>query len=258
MKDFRQERFVAAPSAAHLAGEWPSQKSISAAWLPPLPSDVDGPLDGVLNRPRPSRHRWYLARGKRALDVAFVLLTAPISLSIILLAALALWLEGGKPFYRQDRLGKNGKVFSMWKLRTMVPGAEDQLSDYLERDPALKHEWETTQKLRRDPRVTRLGSMLRATSIDELPQLWNVLLGHMSLVGPRPMMPDQLAIYGNPAAYFAVRPGITGIWQVAGRNRNVFAYRETADAEYFASVSLFGDLVLLFRTAGAVLRRTGC
>lgn len=176
----------------------------------------------------------------------------------MLVFALLLWIEGGGPFYRQARLGRDGKVFFMLKLRSMVRNADAKLETLLESDPVLRAEWDTTQKLRYDPRVTRIGAFLRRTSLDELPQLWNVLTGEMSLVGPRPMMPDQLALYGDPSDYFAMRPGITGPWQVSTRNASSFAYRKTIDTTYRNTVSLVSDLGLLFRTVGVVLRGTGC
>ena len=201
---------------------------------------------------------WYRAVGKRAFDIVFVIATLPISVPLILFLALALWIEGGVPFYRQARLGKDGKVYSILKLRTMVCNADACLAEYLENDAALREEWDTTQKLKNDPRITRVGAFLRATSVDELPQLWNVLKGEMSLVGPRPMMPDQLPLYGDAQAYFALRPGITGIWQVSDRNESPFAQRAKADDEYFHSVSLWTDIVLMVRTVRAVTHRTGC
>lgn len=213
--------------------------------------------DDPFDTPGPLPHAWYRAAGKRGFDIAFVIATLPISVVIILGCAVALWLEGGHPFFRQDRLGKGGKVFSILKLRTMVRDADEQLAQYLESDPDLKAEWTRTQKLKNDPRITRTGALLRATSLDELPQLWNVLIGQMSLVGPRPMMPDQLPLYGDQRAYFALQPGITGLWQVSARNEHQFSYRAKIDHQYFHRVSLWQDIGLLFRTVGVVVRKTG-
>ncbi|MFV0513652.1 MAG: sugar transferase [Jhaorihella sp.] len=207
--------------------------------------------------PQPLPRGLYGAAGKRILDILLVLVSLPISLIVVAVAALALWAEGGQPFYRQQRLGRGGKLFSIWKLRTMVRDADTHLASYLDADPKLRREWDSTQKLRHDPRITRIGGILRATSLDELPQLWNVLKGDMSLVGPRPMMPEQLAIYGDAAPYFALRPGITGIWQVSARNDEAFACRARLDAVYCATLSLCGDLALIVRTVGVVIRRTG-
>lgn len=200
---------------------------------------------------------WYQRHGKRLLDLAFVILTLPVSLPIIAICALALWIEGGQPFYWQDRLGAGGRTFRFVKLRTMSRNAEQELERHLQNDPALRAEWDETQKLKNDPRITKVGSILRATSLDELPQMWNVLIGEMSIVGPRPMMPDQLPLYVNPRPYFAMRPGITGEWQVSDRNESSFAHRSTVDARYCARLSLATDLNILYRTIGVVLRRTG-
>ncbi|WP_306152688.1 sugar transferase [Roseovarius sp. MMSF_3281] len=202
-------------------------------------------------------HRLYRDHGKRFLDVAFVLATLPITLPITLICAFALWIEGGQPFYRQDRLGARGKTFSILKLRTMSRNAEQDLKDLLAKDDTLRREWETTQKLKNDPRITRVGAFLRSTSLDELPQFLNVMKGDMSVVGPRPMMPNQLSLYPNPAAYFALRPGVTGAWQISDRNENSFAFRATVDARYDAALSFFGDLKIIAKTVGVVLRRTG-
>ncbi|TMM49299.1 sugar transferase [Sulfitobacter sabulilitoris] len=206
-----------------------------------------------------TRHRkgWYRFTGKQALDVMLVILSLPVSLPLIALCAVALWIEGGNPFYVQNRLGQSGRVFSILKLRTMTRDADAVLAEYLANDPELQREWAQTQKLKNDPRITPVGRLLRSTSIDELPQLFNVLKGDMSLVGPRPMMPDQLSIYGDPRAYFALKPGLTGIWQVSARNEQHFSYRREADAVYHQTVSFFRDLVILFKTVGVVLRRTG-
>ncbi|GAB5433794.1 MAG: hypothetical protein EpisKO_31640 [Epibacterium sp.] len=202
-------------------------------------------------------HGGYAAFGKRALDIGLVLLALPIALPLLLACVVALWFESGSPFYRQKRLGKDGRVFSMLKLRTMVPDAEALLQWHLARDPELRREWERDQKIKDDPRVTRLGRMMRVTSLDELPQLWNVLIGDMSLVGARPMMVDQLSIYGKADAYFALRPGITGPWQVGERNETSFADRARIDEAYCRNLSFKEDLNILFRTLGVVLRSTG-
>lgn len=201
----------------------------------------------------------YLYRhlGKRLMDVLFVLLTLPFSLTLIGICALALWREGGSPFYTQKRLGQNGKEFSILKLRTMVRDADKVLEAYLASDPELRQEWDALQKLRHDPRVTPVGRFLRMTSLDELPQLFNVLRGDMSLVGPRPMMPDQLAMYGEPKHYFALKPGITGLWQVSARNTAAFTYRNEVDGAYERSLTLNLDMTILFKTIGVVLRPTG-
>ena len=206
---------------------------------------------------RPGQPGFYAKFGKRALDVALVLLSAPITVPLVLLFAALLWATGGKPFYFQKRLGKDQNVFEIVKLRSMVLDADRRLEECLETDPKIRAEWDTKQKLENDPRITRLGRFLRATSMDELPQLFNVLRGDMSLVGPRPMMLDQLEKYGNPRSYFALRPGITGVWQVSGRNETAFAYRNVLDAKYRATLTFVQDVALLWKTVGVVLKRTG-
>ncbi len=195
--------------------------------------------------------------GKRALDVTLVVLTLPLALPLVALFSVLLWIEGGNPFYRQKRVGRHGTEFSMLKLRTMVQDADAKLAEVLDNDPKMRDEWETTQKLKKDPRITPMGALLRATSLDELPQLWNVLKGEMSLVGPRPMMPEQVSAYGDTRYYYSLTPGLTGPWQVSERNESSFAYRRTVDASYFREMSCASDLSLMFRTVGVVLRRTG-
>lgn len=199
----------------------------------------------------------YGTLGKRVLDLLLVALALPVALPIILISALCLWLESGLPFYSQDRLGQHGKRFRIFKLRTMVRDADAMLQRCLDEDPELKREWDTTQKLKNDPRITRVGRILRMTSLDELPQLWNVMTGEMSLVGPRPMLPEQLPLYGDASAYFAVKPGITGIWQVSTRNESSFASRAKADADYLRAMGVQLDLFLIWRTVGVVARGTG-
>jgi lipopolysaccharide/colanic/teichoic acid biosynthesis glycosyltransferase len=209
-------------------------------------------------RSAPPRRSAYRAGGKRALETLLIVLSLPFFVPIVLLCVVALWIEGGNPFYRQDRLGRNGKRFSILKLRTMVRDADAVLEDYLSRNPEMRREWDEKQKIINDPRVTRVGGLLRATSLDELPQLWNVFTGDMSLIGPRPMMPDQLSMYGDPAHYFALRPGVTGLWQISARNGNRFSFRNEVDAEYDKTLSITGDIAIIFKTVGVMLRRTGC
>lgn len=193
---------------------------------------------------------------KRVLDVFLVITSLPVTIPMILVFALGNIVTGNAPFYSQPRLGRNGKVFRMWKLRTMVADADAALVDILAKDAALRFEWETTQKLRDDPRITAMGRFLRMSSMDELPQLFNVLKGDMSLVGPRPMMPSQRALYPGDA-YFRLRPGLTGPWQVQERNGCCFASRARYDAEYEAEVTLASDIRLIARTFFAVVRGTG-
>ena len=199
----------------------------------------------------------YARFGKRALDLFVILVALPAVVLVVGICALALWIEGGQPFYRQERLGRNGKRFQIFKLRTMVRDADEKMAALLASDPELRAEWNTTQKLKKDPRITRIGGMLRRTSLDELPQLWNVVRGEMSLIGPRPMLPEQLPLYGNHAYYYDLEPGITGIWQVSARNESSFAHRFETDAQYHQELSLSLDLKLLLKTVGVVFRGTG-
>jgi lipopolysaccharide/colanic/teichoic acid biosynthesis glycosyltransferase len=206
---------------------------------------------------KPVAPKGYRAWGKRALDVSLVTLSLPVVLPVVAMCALALWVESGAPFYSQDRLGLMGRRFRIFKLRTMVRNADEMLERCLEADPALRAEWNETQKLKNDPRITRVGALLRKTSLDELPQLLNVLRGDMSLVGPRPMMPEQLPLYGDPSAYFALRPGLTGSWQISARNTQSFATRAVFDASYLGALSLRRDVAIICRTFGVVMKRTG-
>ncbi|MGB7263231.1 MAG: sugar transferase [Albidovulum sp.] len=202
----------------------------------------------------------YQAFGKRAFDVTMVILAAPAALLILSVVLIVTWICGGTPLYGQSRIGRDGNVFRCWKVRTMVRDADAVLARVLHSDPALAEEWLHSQKLSNDPRITRLGRFLRRTSIDELPQLWNVLCGDMSLVGPRPFMTEQQGLYrfGRPDAdYYQMRPGITGLWQVGRRNRASFAERADYDEAYFQTLSLGTDMQILLRTIGVVCRATG-
>lgn len=194
---------------------------------------------------------------KRVLDFVVVVLAAPFVLPIILVLAVLVARDGHSPFYRQDRVGKGGRIFSMWKLRSMTPNAKDSLAQYLRSNPAARQEWEETQKLKDDPRITSFGRLLRRTSMDELPQLWNVFVGDMSLVGPRPMMTEQRDLYPG-TAYYSLRPGLTGYWQVSKRNESSFAARASFDTRYFNEQKLSTDIDVLSKTVGVVLRGTGC
>lgn len=193
---------------------------------------------------------------KQVLDIAFVILAAPFVLPVVALMALLVARDGSSPFFVQRRVGRNGEVFNLLKMRTMIPDAEAKLEAYLNANPEARAEWDSTQKLKEDVRITKVGKFLRKSSLDELPQLWNVLRGDMSLVGPRPMMEDQKPLYPG-SAYYALRPGITGLWQISDRNESTFAARAEFDADYFNSLSLKTDLSILARTVSVVLRCTG-
>jgi Undecaprenyl-phosphate galactose phosphotransferase WbaP len=164
----------------------------------------------------------------------------------------------GRVFYRQKRLGKHGKEFTMLKFRTMHLDADRVLKAELERNPEMKKEWERYQKLKNDPRITSVGKYLRKFSLDELPQLWNVARGEMSLVGPRPIMMDQQEMYGQTInEYLQVRPGMTGLWQVSGRNGTSFARRAELDDEYIQRWSVWLDIYILLKTGKVVFWRNG-
>jgi lipopolysaccharide/colanic/teichoic acid biosynthesis glycosyltransferase len=208
---------------------------------------------------RAERADWYRAWGKRSFDVVGALV-ALIALSPVILAlALVVALDGGRPLFFQRRVGRDGVLFPCCKIRSMRRDADVVLKRILAEDPEARAEWERDHKLANDPRVTRFGAFLRATSLDELPQLGNVLLGQMSLVGPRPVIEDEMARYGAYAAeYKKVRPGLTGLWQVSGRNALSYEARVALDVRYVRTQSLWLDLSILARTACAVLGRTGC
>lgn len=193
---------------------------------------------------------------KRALDVFLICLAAPFVVPIVLILAALVALDGHNPFYHQPRIGRGGRIFTMWKLRTMVPDADGRLAHFLDENAAARHEWDCTQKLKHDPRITRFGCFLRKASLDELPQLWNVLRGDMSLVGPRPMMPQQQPLYPG-TAYYRLRPGLTCLWQISDRNACSFAARADFDTRYERILSLRTDLAILFATVAVVLRGTG-
>ena len=198
----------------------------------------------------------YRAGFKRVFDVCASVMATPVLIPVMALLALIITLGGGKPFYKQSRVGLNGHIYTMWKLRTMVADADAALATHLANDPAARAEWNRTQKLKNDPRITRVGRILRKTSLDELPQLLNVVRGEMSLVGPRPMLPEQQAMYPG-TAYYNLLPGITGPWQISERNEAEFADRARYDTGYHYNLSFWGDLKMLFATIAVVTRATG-
>ena len=219
--------------------------------------DVGG-LKGLIDSETPGRRRPTVYRYgiKRFLDIVLVLLALVPALTILVPLMAIIALDGRSPIYVQKRLGRHGRVFHMFKLRSMVAGADQLLDNYLDRNEAARVEWELTQKLKCDPRITVFGSFIRKTSLDELPQLFNVLFGQMSIVGPRPMMVEQRNLYPG-AAYFEMRPGITGFWQVSERNETSFAERAGFDNAYFRQMSFGTDLRVIARTVGVVLKATG-
>ena len=186
---------------------------------------------------------------KRGLDLLIVLLSSIFSLPIGLLIIILIKIDSSGPvIYKQKRVGKRGKEFEMWKFRTMVNNAQQELTRYLEENPQMAIEWAVNQKLKDDPRITRVGKWLRKLSLDELPQLWNVFKGEMSLVGPRPFMPEQDEHYGEILdLYECVPPGITGLWQVSGRNTTTYEKRVALDGYYVKNWSVWLDIYILVR-----------
>jgi undecaprenyl-phosphate galactose phosphotransferase len=165
---------------------------------------------------------------------------------------------GPKAIFGHVRVGRDGNTFRCLKFRTMVPNADEVLARVLAEDPEAREEWERNFKLKDDPRVTQIGAFLRSTSLDELPQLWNVLKGEMSVVGPRPVIEEELARYGDQLRYYLeARPGITGLWQVSGRNDTGYEDRVALDSWYVRNWSLWYDVVILVRTIAVVLKRKG-
>ncbi|HLO31317.1 MAG TPA: undecaprenyl-phosphate galactose phosphotransferase WbaP, partial [Anaerolineales bacterium] len=191
---------------------------------------------------------------KRLIDLVGSFLGLLVLAPLMGLVAVGIMIDSpGRIFYRQMRMGRDGRTFKLLKFRTMHIGAGQILADALARDPALKVEWDQYQKLKKDPRITRLGKFLRKFSLDELPQLWNIVRGEMSLVGPRPILPDQRDMYGDAfECYVQVTPGMTGLWQVSGRNQTTFVRRAELDHEYIQSWSFWLDIFILFKTIKVV------
>jgi Undecaprenyl-phosphate galactose phosphotransferase WbaP len=193
---------------------------------------------------------------KRILDLVIIFSSFVFLLPFFLLIGLAIKLDSSGPIiYGQRRIGRGNKHFTAWKFRTMVTNADVVLQEYLNRRPELKEEWKQNHKLHHDPRITKVGKILRRASLDELPQLWNVLQGEMSLVGPRPIVDNEVMKYGTSfALYCKVRPGMSGLWQVSGRSRIGYARRVQLDEYYVRNWSVWLDLYVLARTIGAIWR----
>jgi Undecaprenyl-phosphate galactose phosphotransferase WbaP len=202
--------------------------------------------------------RWSQAY-KRVIDICVSSVGLVLLSPLLLLFSLIIWLDSpGRIFYRQTRLGKDDRKFVMIKFRTMQINADQVLRNFLELNPDRKIEWEQYQKLKNDPRITAFGRFMRRFSMDELPQLWNVLKGEMSLVGPRPIVPDQYKRYGKPYSFYKkVNPGITGLWQISGRNDTAFSRRVQLDIDYVSNWSTWLDILILVKTIWVVLRQKG-
>lgn len=196
---------------------------------------------------------------KRILDAILTLGVLPLILPLIgVLAVLIFLTDGRNPFFSHKRVGQDGRIFGCLKLRTMVVGAETMLPQLLDGSPEKQEEWAESQKLTDDPRITRLGAILRKTSLDELPQLFNVLRGDMSLVGPRPIVSDELRRYGRAATtYLRLRPGVTGMWQTTGRNDVSYGERVRMDVEYEQNIALWTDIRIMAMTVAVMVAKTG-
>jgi Undecaprenyl-phosphate galactose phosphotransferase WbaP len=196
---------------------------------------------------------------KRIFDLSLCVITGSLLSPLILVICLVTKLSSPGPiFYGHERIGRGGRRFKVWKFRSMVLNADKVLEAHLEKDAALKAEWDLCQKLRKDPRITVVGRFLRKTSLDELPQLWNVMRGEMSLVGPRPIMNSEVVRYGsNFRQYCRVMPGITGLWQISGRNNTTYELRTQLDDYYVRNWSVVVDLYILLHTCKTVLLTEG-
>ncbi|MGZ3633894.1 MAG: sugar transferase [Parachlamydiaceae bacterium] len=197
---------------------------------------------------------------KRLFDILFSLLILTIGLPIFILIGIAIKLTSRGPiFYSHERIGRGGKPFPCYKFRTMYSDANDRLQELLHSQQSLKEEWESSFKLKNDPRVTPLGSFLRKTSLDELPQFWNVIRGDLSVVGPRPVVQQEIQKHFGEKApvILSVRPGLTGIWQVSGRSDTAYSMRIELDEKYVDTQTLLLDLKLIAKTIPAMIFSRG-
>ena len=224
---------------------------------------MDGNLDLSSNTPIVSRilDRNLVSKNwiARIFDISLILFAAPFIILAFLVITVLIKLDSPGPvFYRQRRIGRFGRKFHIYKFRTMVQNADQNLQNYLDSSPELKAQWLATHKLKKDPRVTRLGSMLRRLSLDELPQIWNISIGDMSWIGPRPIVDAEVEKYGKCFdLYIQVRPGLTGLWQVSGRNNTTYERRVELDEYYIRNRSLKLDLQILWKTVSVVLKKDG-
>jgi len=202
---------------------------------------------------------WLERTAKRTMDIVGALAFFALFGPLYLLIALCVRISMGTPIhYWQSRLGQDGERFRFYKFRSMVHDSDAVLEEFLSKNDMARTEWDTFQKLEKDPRITPMGHLIRRASLDELPQFWNVLKGDMSLVGPRPCMERQRSLYGKHwSHYCSMRPGITGLWQVSGRNRLPYAKRVELDAYYVDNWSLWLDIKILLRTFRAVFMADG-
>lgn len=220
-----------------------------------IPHDMEGLLGLEIRQNLMSPWSQFL---KRLLDIVLTLIAGLLLMPLFLLIGLLIRLDSGQSaLYKQRRIGKGGHEITIIKFRTMVANAEQVLREYLAKNPQADEEWQISQKLKADPRITRTGRVLRRFSLDELPQLWNVFLGEMSWVGPRPIMPDQINLHTRNEIYQRVPPGITGLWQVSGRADTSFEERVRLDEYYVRNWSLWLDIYIIARTVWVVLQGKG-
>jgi exopolysaccharide production protein ExoY len=198
-------------------------------------------------------------RMKRVFDIVFsaaaIIVLSPLLIGLALMIRFS---DGGPAFYGHTRVGHGGRLFKCWKFRSMAADSSRLFDEHLAASSEARHEWQTYGKLRNDPRVTPLGHILRKYSLDELPQLFNILLGEMSVVGPRPVAIEELAYYGSSKRYYRqCRPGLTGLWQVSGRSDLGYDKRVALDRCYITHWSMLLDISLIFRTFSVVLKGRG-
>ena len=192
-------------------------------------------------------------------DFTVSIVLIPLVLPLIGILGLIIRLETPGPvIYAHERIGRKGRTFKCYKFRTMHRDAEEKLKEILDKNDAVRNEWESTWKLRDDPRITRVGRFLRKTSLDELPQVFNILKGEMSLVGPRPYLPrERVTIEESIEMICSARPGITGLWQVSGRSNTGYPYRIKLDSWYIMNWSLWLDIAIIFKTVRVVVKMEG-
>lgn len=202
--------------------------------------------------------KWSSRFLKRSFDVIGSLAIITVLSPVLIYISQKVKKDGGPAIYGHERIGKGGKPFKCLKFRSMVINSKEVLDELLEKDMDAKREWDSTFKLKNDPRVTKIGSFLRRTSLDELPQLFNVLKGEMSLVGPRPIITAELVRYNEEVDYYLLsKPGMTGLWQVSGRSDVDYETRVYLDAWYVKNWSMWNDIAILFKTIGVVLKKDG-
>jgi undecaprenyl-phosphate galactose phosphotransferase len=239
--------------------EWAAQSAGPVPGTPAVsPEALLATAPAALEATGEARFPTIYESAKRVLDIVGALSIGLCFSPIILLVLLSLLRDGGSVIFSHTRVGRSGRAFKVLKFRTMVPNSDEILRNVILNDPAMREEWLRERKLRNDPRVTKIGRFLRRTSLDELPQLLNVLRGEMSLVGPRPVVREELSMYRRASRYYlAVKPGLTGLWQISGRNDCEYCRRVAMDRQYVQRASLQLDLLILVKTVFVVLGRRG-